>query len=224
MSEYEHYISEAIVILREKMSQYKPLTWVVGGALYLICMGLLLHSMVVMGMIGTLPEDEDISRITNPLAAEVYSIDGVLLGRYYLEERTIIDFDSISQNVIDALIATEDARFYEHDGIDLRSLIRVFVKSILLGDESAGGGSTITQQLAKNLFPRQSFPVLSLPINKIRETEIAQRMESYYSKQEILSLSQYGLFGENTFGIETASQRFLVNPLLSFCLKKQLFW
>ena len=72
-----------------------------------------------------------------------------LLGKYYLEERTDVPFDSISPDVIHALVATEDVRFFEHDGVDIQSLFRVAVKSILLRDESAGGGSTITQQLAK---------------------------------------------------------------------------
>ncbi|TAE48398.1 MAG: penicillin-binding protein, partial [Bacteroidetes bacterium] len=108
-----------------------------------------------------------------------------------------------------ALIATEDVRFYRHDGVDLFSMPRVFFKTLLLGDESSGGGSTLTQQLAKNLYPRREYGWFSLPINKIREAILAQRLEGVYSKEEILKHYLNTVpFGDNAYGIEVACRRF----------------
>ena len=118
------------------------------------------------------------------------------------------------QHLIDALIATEDARFYDHSGIDYRSIIRVIVKTVILQDRSAGGGSTLSQQLAKNLFPREySYRFEIIPI-KIKEAIIAQKLEEIYSKDELLTLSLNTVsFPDNTFGIEAASQTFFNKPV-----------
>lgn len=160
-------------------------------------------------VLATTPGKESLRAIRNPIASEVYTADSVLIGRYFIQDRTHVKFDDISPLVIDALIATEDVRFFEHDGIDYRSFGRVFVKSLLLGDESAGGGSTITQQLAKNLFPRKDYWFASMLMNKMREIVIAKRMENVYSKKEILTLYLNTIpFGDNTFGIQAASQRY----------------
>src|SRR5688500_11835172 len=112
------------------------------------------------------PSKKELTSIRNAVASEVYSADSVLLGRYFVQDRTEIKYEDIAPHLIDALIATEDIRFYTHSGIDYRSLGRVLVKSILLQDESAGGGSTITQQLAKNLYPRKSYLFASMLVNK----------------------------------------------------------
>lgn len=158
---------------------------------------------------GKLPTDDDLQTIQNFTASEVYTYDGILLGRYYVENRTNTTLDNINPAIAEALVATEDARFYEHDGIDRRSLARVLVKSILLGNESSGGGSTISQQLAKNLFPRQGYSVLTLPVNKIKEITVATRLEDMYEKDEILMLYLNTVpFGGNVYGIEAASKRF----------------
>lgn len=139
----------------------------------------------------------------------MYSADSVLLGRYFLQERSDITFEQLPQHLVDALVTTEDVRFYEHNAIDIKSLFRVAIKSVLLSHESSGGGSTLTQQLAKNLFPRKKYWLLSLPINKIREIIIASRLEKVYDKKGILSLYLNTVpFGDNTYGIEAASQRF----------------
>ena len=124
-----------------------------------------------------IPSKRTLRKIQNQVASEIYSADSVLLGRYYIQDRTEIKFEEISPEVIDALIATEDVRFYEHSGVDFESLGRVFIKSILMQEESAGGGSTITQQLAKNLYPRKRYWVFSMLINKSRELVTAQRLE-----------------------------------------------
>jgi penicillin-binding protein 1A len=170
---------------------------------------IVLYLLVVSGATGPLPSREELARLENPSASEVYSADSVLLGRFFVQERSNVAFESLPKPVVDALIATEDVRFYQHNGIDIRSLGRVAVKTMLLQNESAGGGSTLTQQLAKNLFPRKKYMVLGLPINKVREMVIASRMEKVYEKDEILALYLNTVpFGENIYGIDAAAQRF----------------
>lgn len=170
--------------------------------------GVLLVSFIAF-ILSQTPSKNELASIKNAVASEVYSKDSVLLGRYYIQDRTEIKFQDISPHLIDALIATEDIRFYRHKGIDYRSLGRVLVKSILLQDESSGGGSTITQQLAKNLFPRKSYGIASMLINKLREAVIATRMERIYEKDEILALYLNTIpFADNTYGIQAAAKRF----------------
>src|SRR4029079_6476545 len=130
-----------------------------------------------------IPSKRALRDIQNEVASEVYSADSVLLGRYYTQDRTEINFEDISPAVLNALIATEDVRFYEHSGMDDESFGRVLIKSIFLQDESAGGGSTITQQLSKNLYPRKHYWLFSMPINKMREVITALRLESIYPKK-----------------------------------------
>jgi penicillin-binding protein 1A len=156
-----------------------------------------------------LPTKRALRNIQNQVASEVYSADSVLLGRYYIQDRTEVKYEEIAPVVIDALIATEDIRFYEHSGVDYKSLGRVLVKSIFMQDESSGGGSTITQQLAKNLFPRKRYWLLAMPINKMREFITAARLENIYSKEELLTLYLNTIpFGDLTFGIQSAAKRF----------------
>jgi penicillin-binding protein 1A len=160
-------------------------------------------------VLSDVPGVRDLRAIQNPIASEVYTSDSVLIGRYFVQDRTQVQYDEISPLVIDALIATEDVRFYRHNGVDIRSLGRVLVKSILLQDESAGGGSTITQQLAKNLYPRRDYWLLPMLVNKVREAVIAKKIETIYSKKEILTLYLNTIpFGDNTYGIQAAAQRF----------------
>jgi penicillin-binding protein 1A len=155
------------------------------------------------------PSRKELTSIRNAVASEVYSADSVLLGRYFIQDRTEVKYEDISPALIDALIATEDIRFYKHNGIDYRSLGRVLVKSILLQNESAGGGSTITQQLAKNLYPRKNYWMASMLVNKFREAMIALRLESIYSKNEIIALYLNTIpFADNTYGIQSAAKRF----------------
>lgn len=170
---------------------------------------LMLFFAVFFGYTGHVPTSTQLREINNPTASEVFSEDGVLLGRYYIVNRSSVEFSEISPNVIDALIATEDARFYEHRGIDEIALMRVLVKTIMLMDRSSGGGSTLSQQLAKNLFPRNDVGFLSMPVNKLRESIIAYRLERIYSKEEILTLYLNTVpFSENIFGIEVAAERY----------------
>ena len=143
---------------------------------------------VAWGFFGFIPDTQEILDYENNTASEVYSVDGVLLGKYFFQERTNASFQDLPPHLINALIATEDVRFYKHRGIDLQSLVRVAIKTLLLGNRSSGGGSTITQQLAKNLFPRTDKGRLSLPVSKVKEMIIAKRIERVYSKEDILTL------------------------------------
>ncbi|HZL11438.1 MAG TPA: transglycosylase domain-containing protein [Prolixibacteraceae bacterium] len=175
----------------------------------LMLLAFLLFLIVYVGFTGPVPSSEELQKIKNPVGTEVYANDGRLLGRYYVENRSNVSFDQISPNIINALIATEDSRFYHHRGIDEIALMRVFFKSVLLQDHSSGGGSTLSQQIAKNLYPRKSFGPLTMPVNKLRESIIAYRLEKLYTKEEILALYLNTVpFAENTFGIEIASERF----------------
>ncbi len=168
-----------------------------------------LYLAVVSGLTGALPDRTELARVENPMASQVFTADSVLLGSFFIQERSNIEYNDLPQSTVDALIATEDVRFRDHNGIDMRSLGRVMIKSLLLQKESAGGGSTITQQLAKNLFGRKKYAILSLPLNKIREMVIARRLEKVYDKNTILTLYLNTVpFGENTFGIDAAAQRF----------------
>lgn len=156
-------------------------------------------------MFGRLPNKIDLKNIHNNVATEVYSADSVLLGRYYYQNRTNTSYKNISPYLINALIATEDIRFYQHEGIDFRSWMRVFIKTILLGKDT-GGGSTVSQQLAKNLFGRDDE---SIVVTKSKEAIIAKRIESIYSKKEILTLYFNTVpFGDDVYGIETAAKRY----------------
>ena len=167
------------------------------------------YQAVRLGAFGAIPSQEELANFQNNTASEIYSADSVLLGKYYLQERTNVNFQDMSPVLIKALIATEDARFYQHQGVDTKSLIRVLIKTILFQKESSGGGSTITQQLVKNIYPRQSHGRLTIPVNKVKEMIMAQRLEKVYKKDEILSLYLNTVsFGENAFGIETAANRF----------------
>ncbi|MBW3545482.1 MAG: transglycosylase domain-containing protein, partial [Bacteroidetes bacterium] len=170
----------------------------------------LFYQAVRLGAFGDLPDHDELMVIQNAQASEVYAADGKLLGRYYVQERTTTPYEEISPNIITALLSTEDARFYEHNGIDNKSILRVIVKTMMLQEESSGGGSTISQQLAKNLFPRNNrYGRLSLPIAKVKEMIIAKRLEKVYPKNEILALYLNTVpFSDNAYGIETASERY----------------
>jgi len=169
----------------------------------------LLVILVYAGVFGALPTYPELREIQNHTASEVYAEDNVLLGKYYIENRINADFEEISPNVVHALVATEDARFFEHRGIDPRAVMRVLFKTILLFDTSSGGGSTLSQQLAKNLYPRQGYWILTIPVNKIREMFTARRLEKLYTKEELLRLYLNTVpFGENTYGIKVAARRF----------------
>lgn len=161
------------------------------------------------GMAGQLKNADELLNYRNASASRVLSEDGELLGQFFYENRTNISFKQIPKHLIDALIATEDARFYEHRGTDVRSWFRVIFKTILMNDPGSGGGSTITQQLAKNMFGRKRTGFMPVVSSKISEVIMARRLERVFSKDEILTLYLNTVaFGENVYGIEAASARF----------------
>jgi penicillin-binding protein 1A len=168
----------------------------------------ILFTLIGNGKLGYMPTLTELENIESSLASEVYTADSVVMRRYYFKEnRTFTTFESISPNVIHALIATEDVRFYKHPGIDLRGLFRVF-KGIATGDQSAGGGSTLSQQLAKMLFPREDIGnKFQLAIRKLREWVIAVKLERNFTKEEIIAmyLNKYD-FLNLAVGIKSAAE------------------
>ncbi len=172
--------------------------------------------LISTGRLGFMPTFEELENPNNRFASEVYFADGVLMNRYFEKEnRRYAEYKDIPQSVIDALIATEDVRFYDHSGVDVRGLFRV-VKGILTGNtSSAGGGSTISQQLAKMLFPRQAdLSVTDLVVRKFREWVIAVKLEKSYTKEEILTmyLNKYD-FLNLAVGISSAADIYFQVPL-----------
>ncbi len=167
------------------------------------------YQMLVWDAFGPVPSYSEIENIETPEASEVIAEDGTILGKYFTENRTNVTFDEINPQLIQALIVTEDERFYQHSGVDFRSTMRVIFKTILGGDKSSGGGSTISQQLAKNLYARKNKGRFSLLFDKMREILTARRLEKVYSKEEILTLYLNTVpFGSNAFGIRTAARRY----------------
>lgn len=156
--------------------------------------------------LSDLPDTEALQNPKTNLATEVFSCDMKVIGKFYAENRTNVKFNEISPNVINALIATEDARFYNHSGVDIRALGRAVVGA-LVGSESSGGGSTITQQLAKMLFPREDLNTFGLVMRKIKEWIIAVKLEREYTKEEIIAmyLNKFD-FINSAVGIKSAAQ------------------
>jgi len=181
------------------------------SSLLLLCV--LLFFSVYSGAFGSLPTQKALIAINNEEASLVISSDSVIIGRYFAENRTNISDKEIPDHLKKALIATEDKRFFTHSGYDLPSYFRVFFKSILWGKSKSGGGSTLTQQLIKNLYGRRNYGFLSMPVNKIREIIIAARMEKVYNKEELLLLYLNSVpFGEDVYGVEAASHRYFNKP------------
>jgi penicillin-binding protein 1A len=182
-------------------SKYIKWFWVtiLGGAFAII----LLFLLASWGFFGTLPTFEELENPENNLATEVISIDGKTLGKYFKENRTPVKYKDLPENLVNALVATEDERFYEHSGIDFKATARAIIK---LGKD--GGGSTITQQLAKLLFTGEGSKNLPERIlQKFKEYVIAIRLERQYTKQEILTmyLNKYD-FLNLAVGIRSASR------------------
>jgi penicillin-binding protein 1A len=156
---------------------------------------------------GSMPTFEELENPQSNLASEVFSSDGELLGTYFIENRSNITYDQLSPYLSSAFMAIEDVRFEEHSGIDEVALGRV-IYGLLTGNH-AGGGSTLTQQLAKNLFPRGRMNKLQLVMRKFKEWVTATKLERYYSKQEIFAMYLNTVsFGHNAYGIKSATATF----------------
>jgi len=161
------------------------------------------------GLFGRLPTIEDLANPRSNLASEILSADQVVIGKFYVENRSNIRYEELPPQLVDALIATEDARFYSHSGVDIRALFRVLVRTILGGNSDSGGGSTISQQLAKNLFPREDLNRIQVVFRKIKEWIIATKLERNFTKNEIIALYLNTVdFGNQAYGIRSASRVF----------------
>lgn len=173
-----------------------------------VALVMLIGVMIYYGYIGYMPPVEGLLNPEDRFASRLFTSDGVEMGRFYQSRnnRVYADYSEISPNVINALIATEDERFMQHSGIDIMALSRVLFKTILLRQKNAGGGSTITQQLAKQLYSPESDGLMDRFIQKPVEWAIAVKLERYYTKEEIIKmyLNQFD-FLNNAVGIKTAA-------------------
>ena len=194
-----------------KKKPVKAWSLLISGSLFgllFIFISLLVFS-VRVGIFGKLPKPGELLAIKQDNASIVYARDESVLGKYFFQNRTSVEFDEIALPVYDALIATEDARFFEHQGIDLRAWARVLLRTVILQDKGGGGGSTLSQQLAKNLYPRKSYWKLTIPVAKIKEMVIARRLEKAYKKEELLNLYLNTVpFAYKVYGIQAASRTF----------------
>ncbi len=158
------------------------------------------------GMVGYMPSLAELENPQSAISSDVYAADGALLGRYYVLDRSTSKFSELSPNIINALVATEDIRFYDHAGIDPIATIAI---PVALMKHKKRGSSTITQQLAKNLCPRQNEGLFSLPFVKLKEWVLAVKLERNLTKKEIITLYLNTVpFGDNAYGIRNASLTF----------------
>ncbi len=211
-------INEFAKPFRDKYAEFekknpKPalaISWMVTLGKIGIATLLILIITTSFGLFGEMPNKEDLKNIENSNATEIYTADSVLIGKFYIENRTEITLENISPYVITALLAVEDKRFFEHSGIDFTSWFRIF-KGMATQNTGFGGGSTISQQLAKNLYPRKRYklPGISLLLNKIRENLTSIKLEAIYDKEELINLYLNTVpFGGDRFGINVASKYF----------------
>ncbi|MBO8465766.1 MAG: transglycosylase domain-containing protein [Bacteroidetes bacterium] len=180
------------------------------------CVGIVLLLLAGVGLFAEIPSFEELENPESKAATLLLAEDGEVLSTYHIENRSYVTYEELSPNVVNAAVATEDVRFYKHSGIDFRSLARVGVKTLLLGQSSQGGGSTITQQLAKTLYPREELgkriPVvwqLKMIVTKLKEWITAVKLERNYTKEEIMDMYMNAVFfGSNAYGIRAASHTF----------------
>lgn len=180
------------------------------------CIAAVLLLVVGTGLFAEIPSFEELENPESKEATLLLADGGEVLSTYHIENRSYVDYDELSPYLVEAAVATEDVRFYKHSGIDFRSLARVGVKTLLLGQSSQGGGSTITQQLAKTLYPREELgrriPVVwqvKMVITKMKEWITAVKLERNYTKEEIMDMYMNAVFfGSNAYGIKSASQTF----------------
>ncbi len=166
---------------------------------------ILLFWLISTGMLGYIPTFEELENPNSNLASEIYSEDGVLLGKYYFENRSNTRYSELDANLVNALIATEDIRFYKHSGIDFKAIMRAFSGAVT--GQNKGGGSTITQQFAKLLYHERTGSKVKTILQKLNEWVIAVKLERRYSKQEIIALYLNKFdFVNNAVGIKSAAK------------------
>jgi len=194
--------------IREKPSKKKYLKYlIIFWSLFALAIlfVIALFSLISAGKLGYMPTFDELENPKSNLASEIYAEDGDLLGKFYIENRSNVRFRELDTNLVNALIATEDIRFYEHSGIDFRALARA-VSGALTG-QNKGGGSTITQQFAKLLFHERPNSKITRVLQKLNEWVVSAKLEQRYSKQEIISmyLNKFD-FVNNAVGIKSASK------------------
>ncbi|MEG2755948.1 MAG: transglycosylase domain-containing protein, partial [Mucinivorans sp.] len=171
--------------------------------------------LILAGAFGELPTFEELENPRSNISTELISSDGQNLGNYYIENRSFVEYNELSPSLVQALVATEDARFYNHSGIDFIGLSRVAFKTLLLAQSGQGGGSTISQQLAKNLYPRDTSSswgvakAARLVVSKLKEWITATMLEYNYTKSEIIAMYLNTVeYGSNAYGIKSAARTF----------------
>lgn len=177
---------------------------------------LIMILLVLVWLFAEIPSFEELENPDSKLATQVIAEDGETLATFHIENRTFASYDELSEHLVHAAVATEDERFYSHSGIDMRSLARVAVKTLLMRNSSQGGGSTITQQLAKTLYPRREvsskIPGVSKVVmvwTKLKEWITAVKLERNYTKDEIMNMYLNSIFyGSGAFGVKSASETF----------------
>ena len=186
----------------------KIIRWI--WAIVVLPIVLLALLILIVWAFSDIPSMEELERPESKLATQVIAEEGEILTTYHIENRTFVSYDELAPNLVQATISTEDARFYRHSGIDFKSLARVLVKTLLSRDSSQGGGSTITQQLAKTMYPRgEGRGKLRMVWIKLREWITAVKLERNYTKEEIVDMYLNAVFfGANSYGIHSASAYF----------------
>ena len=179
-----------------------------GAIISFVCFAAVFFVAVWFGWIGYMPDMEDLSNPIDKYASQVYSADGKLIGTWNLDKanRVAVDYNNLSPHLVHALVATEDERFYEHSGIDFIAIGRAIIKRGILQQESAGGGSTITQQLAKQLYSEKAHSTMERLLQKPIEWIISLKLERYFTKEEIIAMYfNYFDFLNNAVGIKHAA-------------------
>lgn len=202
---------------KKKKSSSKGAVFLWKAFLLLLAVGFiavfLLIFLVRKDVFGKLPSTEELTALRNEEATLILSSNGAVIGKVFAQDRTNIHWKDIPPHVVNALVSTEDQRFFEHEGVDALSYVRVLFRTVIARDRSGGGGSTISQQLIKNLYGRERHGLLTVPVNKIKEALVAQRLEKVYSKEDVITLYLNSVpFGENMYGIESASERYFSKP------------
>ena len=179
--------------------------------LFTVPVVLVLSLIGLVWALADIPSFEELENPDSKLATQVIAEDGEVLTTFHIENRSFVSYEELSPNLVNAAVATEDSRFYRHSGIDFESLARVFVKTLLGGSSSQGGGSTITQQLAKTLYPREDMggSIFKMVWTKLKEWVTAVKLERSYTKDEIMNMYMNQVFfGSNAYGIKAAAQTF----------------
>ena len=190
----------------EKKKKITKWFWIIITAPFALVILLLL----LVALFAKIPSFKELEHPDNKLATQLIAEGGEVLATFHMENRSYLTYDQLAPSLVDAAVATEDVRFYKHSGIDFKSLGRVLVKTLLLRDSGQGGGSTITQQLAKTLYPRRAVrSKLSMVFIKLKEWITAVKIEREYTKNEIMAMYLNSIFfGSSAYGVDAAAKTY----------------